>query len=155
LPNLPCRYCGTNVWVIPARLKTFKYCSRSCGALAQRVQIKAKCKTCGKSFTHICARVNKAKYCSRKCYYKAKTGSIKLPCSVCGKLVLRSPSRYKSGMRPCCSIKCRGLLVRKDNPKTSASARVFMKRRNAINRCARCGYKKIPRNSCAAPQKPQ
>ena len=142
--ELPCRQCGKLVHVIPARLKTFKYCSRRCGALTQRVQIKAKCATCGRQFTHISARVNKAKYCSRKCYYKAKTGSIKMPCAVCGKRVLRSPSRIKSGMRPCCSVKCRGLLCRKKNPKTSASVRVFKVRRGELRICERCGYDARP-----------
>jgi 5-methylcytosine-specific restriction endonuclease McrA len=141
---LPCQQCSKLVYVIPARFETFKWCSRSCGAIAQLVQVKTICKTCGKPFTHVCARSNTAKYCSRTCYYKAKTGSIELPCAVCGKLILRSPSHIKSGMRPCCGIKCRGLLFRKKNPKTSASTRVFKKRRGEIKACNRCGYNEHP-----------
>ena len=142
--KLPCYQCGKLVMVIPARFKTFKYCSRRCGALAQRVQVKANCKICGKAFTHISARVNKAKYCSRACYYKSETGSVKLPCAVCGKLVMRSPSRVKSGMRPCCSLKCRGLLNRKKNPKNSDSIRRFKKLRGELTTCVRCGYAEHP-----------
>lgn len=138
--KLSCQQCGQLVIVIPARFKTFKYCSRRCGALAQRMRIKALCKTCGKPFTHISARVNTAKYCSRACLYKAATGSIKVACAVCGKQVLRSPSRIKSGVRTCCSLKCRGLLNRKLNPKTSASVRVFKIRRGELQKCERCGY---------------
>lgn len=141
---LKCKYCGKEVKVPANRLLTFKYCSRSCSALASRIQITRECEVCKKPFTHISSRSNKAKYCSRQCYYKSQStkGTVTVTCRHCGKEFKTSPSDAKH--RLYCSKSC----VNKESKKTFkpsfTTVRKAMQARGLINKCNRCGFNTVP-----------
>ena len=99
-----CLNCEKEVKIPKNRLETFKFCSRSCGALYSRVQHTAKCIICKTEFTHISSRANKAKYCSRTCYYKSLIGKglTEYSCQHCSKKFNAS----RSTNRKFCSKQC-------------------------------------------------
>lgn len=109
--------------------------------------VEKNCQICGNSFFTARCREKVAKYCSRSCYYKsmAKKGSVILNCDVCNKEYRRPPSHshYKTKT---CSLKCRGIATRSENPisKDYPSVRRWMQRRNMILECSECGYDSHP-----------
>ena len=141
-PILNCLNCNELVYIPAYREKNFKYCSRKCSweYKNKNDRVELSCKICSKKFTVIKVRRKTAKYCSRECYSKAQYGSLKIPCAVCGKIVIRPPSHLGKYKSPCCSIKCRGLLVRKSKPAVATSARKWLETRELINKCNRCDF---------------
>lgn len=137
---LTCLHCAKEVAVPAYRLSTFKFCSRSCGALHNREHHVSTCGICGSSFKHISSRSNKAKYCSRSCYYKSlrNKGSVRKNCVQCGTEFGTSPSHNKDF----CSVRCTRdhQMLDTTQPKTFAVARKWMLRRGLLNSCADCGY---------------
>lgn len=140
---LNCLQCSIPVRVPQYRVDTFKYCSRKCAALHQRVHVNAICLTCSAPFTHISSRANKAKYCSRKCYHKAVhlMGSVIHSCKHCGKS-FRSPPSHK---RVYCSKACVGKSSKAIWNPDFTTVRKKMAQRDMIKSCERCGYDSEPR----------
>lgn len=134
----PCEHCGQVFKFAAYRSATAKYCSRSCQALAARVQIESSCEICGESFSHISSRCNTAKYCSRTCYYKSLKGKGEksYSCVHCGNKFFDSPSKN----RKYCSIACVSKTKKSDWTATFQTVRKSMIRRGAIQQCERCGY---------------
>lgn len=140
---LECIECGEKVAVPSYRVKTFKFCSRACGAKHARVRSSSLCAVCSRSFDHISSRCNRAKYCSRSCYYKAMAhkGTKQFTCKHCGNTFLGSPSQT----RVYCSRACNGKDSKsKWNPKFS-TVRKAMVGRGMIQKCERCGFDSNPR----------
>src|SRR5579863_1919583 len=133
-----CKHCNQSFTVKPYLAKTATYCSRSCKALATRIQIKTNCEVCGSEFEHISSRCNKAKYCSRSCYHKAQhlKGSVIYSCTHCHKEFRGSPSHKRKYCSRACTKKASKLIFK---PKYS-TVRKMMLRRNLIMTCNRCGY---------------
>lgn len=144
---MSCLHCKKMVKVPGHRHKSFKYCSRYCLWHYKNIHDRKKlsCATCTKPFTVIAVRATTARYCSKQCYYKSmnKLGSVLLTCCVCGVEFRRSPCKVKPSNQ-CCSITCRGLLKRTDQPGTRTSIRDWLKRRGLMLRCHRCGYDTHP-----------
>lgn len=137
-----CLHCNKEVLVPPYRFDTFKYCSRSCGALAVRIASKSTCLICGNEFEHISSRATKAKYCSRSCYYKAmkQKGKTIYICKHCGK-DFRAP---KSTNRIYCSKDCVGKASKELWNPNASSIRRTMNRKGMLHQCERCGYSTEP-----------
>jgi hypothetical protein len=144
---MACVQCKKEVRIRPYRFHSFRFCSRACLWRWHNAndRVLKTCAICAKEFFVIRFREKRAKYCSRTCYYKAMTrvGTIDVECSACGKHFMRAPSRSKYP-NPCCSIKCRGLLMRREQPGSAASARAWFLRRGFIMSCNRCGDNKHP-----------
>jgi hypothetical protein len=139
--EMNCGNCGRNVYVPINRFESFKYCSRSCKALATRVVAESNCKICKNNFSHISSRSNIAKYCSRKCYYISQKhkGSVEKNCKHCGVKFLTSPSKKKMFCSKTCVNKPK---INNWNPSFSA-VRKNMLARNLVIKCERCGFDKI------------
>jgi len=137
-----CLYCSNQVYVPKYRVDTFRYCSRSCQAMAVRTIVEADCAICGTHFTHISSRANKAKYCSRKCYYKsmALRGNETVSCKHCGTEFMA----HKAHNRIYCSKAC----VNKSSKDTwnpnFTTVRKAMVARDLIKECSRCGFNSHP-----------
>ena len=105
------------------------------------------CVICNSQFLAAKCRAKVAKYCSRTCYYKsmAHSGTVVLNCDVCGTEYRRPPSHSKYAKKTC-SMKCRGIASRSANPisKDYPSVRRWMKRRDMLQECKRCGYDRHP-----------
>lgn len=147
--NVRCQYCKRVVSIPQHRLGKFRFCSRSCGWNwhNENDRTKINCEICGKEFDVINFRKTIAKYCSRECYYKAMTkiGSIDVECFVCGKKFKRSPSQIKTKYKKlCCSIECRGKLMRTQKPGGATTSRKWLETRGKIEKCERCGYSEHP-----------
>lgn len=144
---MDCIHCHKSVLVRPYRFESFRFCSRKCLWEWHNKNDRAQktCAVCGAAFSVIRFRKDTAKHCSKKCYYKAmnKCGTVELTCSVCGTTFRRPPYRAKY-KRPCCSIKCRGLLQRTEQPGSAATARNWLARRGFFLVCNRCGYDSHP-----------
>lgn len=137
-----CLHCGKEVKIPTHRLETFKFCSRSCGALYVRQQHTTDCVICGTSFAHIASRANKAKYCSRKCYYKGQSdkGKTEFECQHCHKK-FNAP---KSTNRKFCSKQCVNKSSKKTWKPTFTTVRKALEARGQINKCEKCGYDEYP-----------
>ncbi len=136
--TLLCLHCAKSVYVPVNRVESFKYCSRSCLALASRIEAFSICGICAKQFTHISSRSNLAKYCSRSCYYKSLKGrgSVAYNCLYCQK-GFRAP---KSKNRKFCSIECRAASQLSTWSSSFAAARKAMFKRCLLESCHDCGY---------------
>lgn len=141
--NIKCNNCEKEFYVPLNRLKTAKYCSRKCSALANRIASITECEVCGSQFDHIASRCNKAKYCSRKCYYKAMhlKGSVTINCHHCGKYFKASPSEK----RKYCSRACIGKEGMKSWHPVFTTVRKAMIRRGMLKECNRCGFNRYPK----------
>ena len=66
-------------------------------------------------------------------------------CAWCGKEFYRAPSHVTLGSS-CCSIKCRGMLQRTNQPPPTdiPGVKKWLKRRNIIKECEDCGYDDHP-----------
>jgi len=66
-------------------------------------------------------------------------------CKVCGKEYYRAPSKIKDGSS-CCSIKCRGILQRTNQPPSTdiPGVKKWLRTRNMIKECEDCGYNEHP-----------
>lgn len=137
-----CKYCNKSFYIPINRFETAKYCSRKCGALDVRVQIKANCLICNKIFEHISSRANKAKYCSRECYYKSRhlKGTKEYTCRHCNKKFFNPPSTK----RKYCSRECINKESKANWKPSFTVARKSMLRREMINKCRKCGFDKHP-----------
>lgn len=137
-----CEHCHRDYKIKPYMLPTARFCSRSCKALAQVVQIKRDCEICGKEFEHISSRCNKAKYCSRECYYKAMhlKGTVEYTCKHCSKVFLGAPSHK----RIYCSKPCINKAKKETFKAKYTTVRKQMIRRGLLKSCERCGYSKLP-----------
>lgn len=140
---LNCLNCNKSCYIPKNRLLTFKFCSRSCGALYVRISIKRNCEICNKEFEHISSRSNKAKYCSRLCYYKSKgnQGKFTYTCHHCHKEFIG----HAAHSRKFCSKKCVGKSNKETWRGTFSTIRKNMAARNMINQCNRCGYNTEPK----------
>lgn len=110
-------------------------------------EIPVVCHICGVTFLTTRWHAPRAKYCGRRCYYKsmAPRGTIVLNCDVCGKEYYRSPSHAHYAKKTC-SMKCRGMASRTAEPGSGdyPLVRRWMRRRDMIKACSRCGYDVVP-----------
>jgi hypothetical protein len=102
------------------------------------------CIKCDSEFKVAAYRANTAKYCSIKC----KDGRSEhnwIACAVCEDNFYRPASHIKDGSK-CCSIKCRGILQRTNQPPGTdiPGVKKWLKRRNMIVECEDCGYNDHP-----------
>jgi len=136
-----CCYCKVIYKVKPYLEKTSKYCSRSCKAKAERIQLKAPCGFCGKEFEHISSRVNKAKYCSKICYHRSQIGkgSKQFNCLYCNKIFFDSNCKK----RKYCSIQCVKKPQREVFSPKYSTVRKKMIKENMINKCEKCNYDEV------------
>lgn len=119
--NKKCNHCGTIYYVSPSRVKSSRFCSKSCFDSAQSTLdvFETICKKCGAIFSAKTDHGKKREYCSRNCFdaradHKPKPREKK--CETCGKIffALRT-SMTKEGLRKYCSNKCRHLGLRNGN----------------------------------------
>lgn len=138
-----CGFCREPFYIPKNRIATARYCSRSCKALATRVEVIAECGTCGEQFRHISSRCNKAKYCSRECYHKAMhiRGTVTVTCEHCGIEFKTSPSKNRKFCSKLC-INKKALAVYRPSFTTTRRA---MNRRGMIMACIRCGFDAEPK----------
>ena len=138
-----CVQCSTVFSVANYRKNTAVFCSRSCQALASRVQHEANCKECGRKFSHIASRANKAKYCGNTCYYKSmsRKGSVEHSCQHCGQQFLAAPSKK----RKFCSKACINKAKKENWAPTFSTVRKTMVSRQMLLECERCGYNTEPK----------
>jgi len=101
------------------------------------------CLNCGDEFSVPQYRENTAKFCSKSCNgnWVSENKSTFMDCDVCGKTYRRANS-HLGYIKNTCSMKCRGIASRTEAPisKDYPSVRKWMKRRNMIKSCGRCGY---------------
>jgi hypothetical protein len=141
-PNVVCKFCKKNVYTPKYRIKTFKYCSKSCQGKDVRVEHETICNICNKKFVHISSRCNKAKYCSRKCYHKSQIGkgNKEFKCKYCNNIFFDSASTN----RVYCSRKCINKEQKEIFKPSYTTVRKCMVVRNMINECEKCKYNEIP-----------
>lgn len=152
---ITCIICHDKFKVYGKRRLTAKFCSRQCHGKHMALHwiphnksdiVRKSCNLCGNLFQIKPYRENIAKYCCRACYYESmKSRSAIVACVICGKEHRRPISHMK--YRPTCSMECRGLANRNEFPvfkDYSTSTRLWMKRRNLIKSCNRCGYDDHP-----------
>lgn len=136
-----CQTCNKEFYIPKNRINSAKFCSHYCRGASAMKRFKKNCEICNKEFEFIHVRKDRAKYCSRKCYYKAQhlKGTIKYECQFCNKLFRSSPSHK----RKFCSKKCvnNAKISVFDKP-TFQTVRKYMAKRNLINQCQKCGFKK-------------
>lgn len=134
--EVPCTYCGKNIWVRPYDLKgkTNHFCSRECMGKWEHENIKGEnhpswkggnvkkiCEVCGKEFEVTPASAEITRYCSRSCASKAhgeeiqeennpnwKGGPIECICKTCEKHFFVCPAQIKEGSGIFCSVECYG-----------------------------------------------
>lgn len=101
-----CDTCSATFYVIPARIKTSRFCSRECRNKSVKKQAEKTCLCCGNVFTN---GGTTRSYCSSKCYNKHRE-NFKF-CLLCEKPLNPRSSKY-------CSTDCRarGRITRKEKP---------------------------------------
>lgn len=101
------------------------------------------CLHCSGKFAVPVYREKTAKFCCKKCNgdWVSINKSTFMDCEVCGKNYRRANSHMTYGKKTC-SLKCRGLASRTEKPisKDYPTVKNWMKRRNMIKSCNRCGY---------------
>lgn len=135
-----CIHCNQDVYVMPSRYDTFKFCSRSCGFKyrSTREFTKNVCATCDVIFTIPKLREKTSKYCSVKCYHISLKGrgTVTLKCRHCEKNFKTSPSKK----RIYCSRQC----VNKESTKTFKPSFVCVRnamiKRGMVEKCEKCGF---------------
>lgn len=79
--TLICEKCNLEYKRPESRIKSSKYCSKSCKDLSKNNSIVSSCDNCNKSFNS----KRGIKFCSRECYLlKTKTERVQLNCNYCG-----------------------------------------------------------------------
>lgn len=142
-PNKICKFCQIPYYVKPYLLPTSQYCSLSCKAKYQRVQVKINCLICKKLFEHISSRCNKVKYCSNKCRYIAhrNKGKTEYKCNYCHKKF----NAALSTKRKYCSRACVNKSSKDIFKPVYSTVRKMMIRRNLLKSCQRCGFNEEPK----------
>lgn len=110
-------------------------------------RVEKKCQWCSSGFSVPAYRDNTAKFCCKRCHgeWVSSNKSTFLMCEVCGNGYRRANSHMTYGKKTC-SMKCRGIASRTGSPVSAdyPSVRKWMKRRDMIKSCNRCGYSSNP-----------
>lgn len=122
-----CSECGSEIWVLPSRLKRSQghYCGPKCRAkgvgkeMAERygaARRKVKCSSCGVEFET--APSKRTRFCSNRCRYAGhrvrkwpRRGSIERRCSWCGSDLMVERNIARKHTRSFCNNECRGRWV--------------------------------------------
>jgi hypothetical protein len=135
-----CLNCGKDEYVPQYRLKTYKFCSRSCSYhwKAKNDTVQKSCHICNSEFTVIKHREKTAKYCSRQCYYKSlhQKGNTTYKCIHCGVDFIG----HKAHKRKYCSKSCVNKSSKETFKPKFTTVRKSMIARGLINKCERCGF---------------
>lgn len=135
-----CLNCGKDEYVAPYRLKTHKFCSRSCASQwkSKNETVEKSCNICHSLFHVIYHRAKSAKYCSNECRYIGMKGRGLTPykCQHCHKEFLDSASTK----RKFCSRECVNKSSKETFKPVFSTVRKMMIARNMVEKCIRCGF---------------